>query len=130
MMKLESQAVKSDLVFGVLFTLIFIVGGLGHFGQFEDMRLRFQQSPWLSLSSAIGSPSMLLHFSRAAWLVGGVALSINYRTRTAALLLLVTSLRLGCVQPRHAVRMKDQRMGFRSRRPDDWHRASTQMRRT
>jgi len=83
---------QSDLVFRSLFSLIFIVGGAGHFGQHAMMLARLQDSPWLSLVNFIGSPSLLLYMSGFTLLIGGVALLVGYRTRLAALLLLVTLL--------------------------------------
>lgn len=80
----------ADLAFRILFSLIFIVAGAGHFAQHEAMLDRLRQSPWFELVSALGSPSAMLYASGATLLVGGLALLLGYRTRLAALVLLAT----------------------------------------
>jgi len=88
----SAYADRSDLIFRSLFSLIFIVGGAGHFGQHTMMLERLQDSPWLSLVNFIGSPSLLLYMSGFTLLFGGVALLVGYRARSAAFVLLVTLL--------------------------------------
>ena len=80
----------SDIVFRVAFSLIFIVGGLGHFFRHEHMLARLNDSPWLDLVSAIGSPSFLLTVSGGTLLVGGIALLLGVKTRYAAAVLFLT----------------------------------------
>jgi putative oxidoreductase len=80
----------SDLAFRALFSLIFIVAGLGHFGAHEQMLADLRASPWFELVSALGSPSAMLYASGVALVVGGVALLLGVRTREAAILLFVT----------------------------------------
>jgi putative oxidoreductase len=80
----------SDLAFRVLFSLIFVVAGLGHFGQHDVMLARMQDSPWFELVSALGPPSLLLYASGVSLVVGGAALLAGFRTREAALLLFLT----------------------------------------
>lgn len=80
----------SDIVFRTLFSLIFIVAGLGHFGQHDAMLADMQESPWFGLVSALGSPSLMLYASGVALVVGGGALLAGFRTRWAALLLFAT----------------------------------------
>jgi len=80
----------SDVTFRVLFSLIFIVAGLGHFGQHDVMLARMEDSPWFELVSALGSPSLMLYASGVSLVVGGAALLAGFQTRWAALLLLFT----------------------------------------
>lgn len=80
----------SDLVFRVCFSLIFIVGGLGHWLQHEYMMSRLAASPWVSWVKAIGDPGWLMNISGFTLLAGGLLLALGYRTRLAALMLFVT----------------------------------------
>jgi putative oxidoreductase len=77
----------SDVAFRVLFSLIFIVAGLGHFGQQEVMVARLEAAPLASLAIGLLPAGMLITLSGAALVVGGVALLAGYRTRWAAALL-------------------------------------------
>jgi len=86
----NAWADRSDLIFRSLFSLIFIVGGAGHFGQHEVMLTRLEGSPWLSLVNSVASPSLLLYMSGVTLLLGGIALLFGFFARQAALLLLVT----------------------------------------
>jgi len=79
-----------DPVFRVLTSLIFIVGGLGHFGQHEMMLERMEDSPWRSVVRVIGDPSVLLWLSGAAFVAAGVTLALGLLTRASALVLFVT----------------------------------------
>lgn len=90
MTSLAEYESSSDIVFRVAFSLIFVVGGLGHFVQHEHMLARLNDSPWLELVSAIGSPTLLLALSGATLLAGGVALLFGIKTRCAVALLFVT----------------------------------------
>jgi len=49
-----------DPLFRVLTSLIFIIGGLGHFGQHPVMLDRMVESPWAPVVAKIGDPSVLL----------------------------------------------------------------------
>lgn len=80
----------SDVVFRVLFSLIFIVGGLGHFGQHHDMLLRIDESPWVGVVRWIGDPSMLLWLSGAVFIVAGFSFAIGFMTRLSVAALFVT----------------------------------------
>lgn len=80
----------SDVSFRVLFSLVFIVAGLGHFGQHEVMLAVMEESSWFGFVSALGSPSLMLYASGVSLVAGGIALLVGYRTPLAALLLIVT----------------------------------------
>jgi putative oxidoreductase len=87
-----SQQIKDlvDPIFRVLTSLIFIVGGLGHFGQHDVMLERMQESPWQPVVKMIGDPSMLLWLSGIAFVLAGLTLAIGWMTRASALILFVT----------------------------------------
>lgn len=79
-----------DPIFRVLISLIFIIGGLGHFGQHQMMLDRMEESPWAGTVNSIGDPSILLWLSGGVFFVAGLTLSLGWMTRTSALLLFVT----------------------------------------
>lgn len=80
----------SDPIFRIGTSLIFIIGGLGHFMQADEMLARIGESPWADLARSIGDPLLLLHLSGAVFIAAGIALAIGYSTRLAALALFVT----------------------------------------
>lgn len=79
-----------DLLFRILTSLIFIIGGLGHFGQHDVMLERMAESPWAPLVGQIGDPSMLLWLSGFAFVIAGVTLALGWMTRASALVLFFT----------------------------------------
>lgn len=80
----------TDPLFRVLTSLIFIIGGLGHFGQHKMMLERMAESPWRDAVAMIGSPSVLLWLSGAVFVVAGLTLAVGWMTRTSALALFIT----------------------------------------
>ncbi len=80
----------ADPAFRVLTSLIFIVGGLGHFGQRAEMLDRMKESPWWDVINMIGDPNWLLWLSGAAFVVAGFALALGWMTRLSAIILFVT----------------------------------------
>ncbi|AJA09126.1 Putative membrane protein [Sphingopyxis fribergensis] len=79
-----------DPLFRIFTSLIFIVGGLGHFGQHRMMLERMKQSPWAGMVDRIGDPSVLLWLSGIAFVVAGFTLAIGFMTRASALIIFVT----------------------------------------
>ncbi len=90
MQRLQRFGPASDLVFRGLFSLIFVVAGLGHFVQQEAMLARLEAAPLGHLATWLGPPEMLMSLSGAALVVGGLALALGLHARLAALGLLVT----------------------------------------
>lgn len=86
----ERTATIIEPLFRLLTSLIFIVGGLGHFGQHKVMLERMEESPWASTVNRIGDPSVLLWLSGLAFVVAGVTLALGWMTRASALVLFVT----------------------------------------
>ena len=83
-------AALADPVFRVLTSLIFIIGGLGHFGEHDQMLARMEESPWRSEVAMLGDPSMLLWLSGAVFVIFGITLAAGFMTRLSALALFVT----------------------------------------
>lgn len=79
-----------DPLFRVLTSLIFIIGGLGHFGQHQIMLDRMTESAWTPLVNRIGDPSVLLWLSGLAFVVAGLTLAVGWMTRASALILFFT----------------------------------------
>lgn len=79
-----------DPIFRVLTSLIFIVGGVGHFRQHDVMLARIEESPWRDLVARIGDPSVLLWLSGLAFVVAGATLALGWMTRASAIILFVT----------------------------------------
>lgn len=77
-------------VFRILTSLIFVIGGLGHFGQHTEMLERISESPWRGMVARIGDPSMLLWLSGAAFVVAGITLAAGWMTRISSIVLFVT----------------------------------------
>jgi putative oxidoreductase len=80
----------TDPIFRILTSLIFVIGGLGHFMRHEDMLARIRESPWVAEVTAIGDPSMLLWLSGAAFVLFGLTLALGLITRVSSLVLFLT----------------------------------------
>ena len=79
-----------DPVFRVTTSLIFVVGGLGHFGQHDEMLVRMAESPWRNIVESIGDPSLLLWLSGVIFIIFGATLAMGFATRLSAIALFVT----------------------------------------
>jgi putative oxidoreductase len=71
-------------------SLIFIIGGLGHFVQDHVMLKRIEESPWHDWVVSMGDPSFFLYLSGGVMLVAGLGLALGLFTRLSSLLLFVT----------------------------------------
>ena len=80
----------SDAIFRVALSLIFVVGGVGHFVELDYMLARIDESPWAELVKRIGDPAILLQLSGAAFIMFGLLLAIGQFKRISALVLFVT----------------------------------------
>lgn len=79
-----------DPLFRILTSLIFVIGGLGHFGQHDMMLERMAESPWAPLVNRIGDPSLLLGLSGGVFVVAGITLALGWMTRASAIALFAT----------------------------------------
>lgn len=79
-----------EFVFRVFTSLIFIIGGLGHFGRHQMMLDRMAGSPWREVVNSIADPSLLLWLSGAAFVTFGLMLALGLMTRLSALIILLT----------------------------------------
>lgn len=80
----------ADPVFRVLTSLIFIIGGLGHFGEHQYMLDRMVDSPWWHVMNMAGDPSWLLWLSGGVFIIFGVMLALGWMTRLSALMIFAT----------------------------------------
>ena len=80
----------SDFVFRGLFSLIFLIAGLGHFVERDLMLARLEDAPLGYLASFAGPPELLMPRSGMALVVCGVALLLGFKVRAAAVLLFLT----------------------------------------
>ncbi|MFN7030271.1 MAG: DoxX family membrane protein [Sphingopyxis sp.] len=81
---------RAEAIFRVALSLIFIVGGIGHFVQLDEMRQRIDESPWRDQVMAIGDPAILLWLSGGVFILFGLLLALGLLQRLSALLLFVT----------------------------------------
>ena len=79
-----------DPIFRIATSLIFIIGGVGHFAAHGSMLERMAESPWRDMVGMIGDPSWLLWLSGAVFVIFGTTLALGFLTRISALLILVT----------------------------------------
>jgi putative oxidoreductase len=79
-----------DPVFRLLVSLIFIIGGLGHFREHQMMLERMEASPWRDVVRLIGDPSVLLWLSGVAFIAAGISLALGFLSRASALVLFIT----------------------------------------
>ena len=87
---LRTNSSLSDPIFRACLSLIFVVGGLGHFVEHRQMLERMAESPWINTINAIGDPSILLWLSGAIFVPAGVALAVGFMTRLSSVALFIT----------------------------------------
>ncbi|MEE9434767.1 MAG: DoxX family protein [Sphingorhabdus sp.] len=88
----EGLSKFADPVLRVATSLIFIIGGLGHFGAHDIMLARMEASPWRDVIFMFGDPSYLLWLSGVIFIVFGITLALGLVTRLSALLIFLTLL--------------------------------------
>lgn len=81
---------RADAILRIAVSLIFIVGGLGHFVELDQMVQRIEESPWRDQVAMIGDPAMLLWLSGGVFVLFGLLLAFGRLQRLSALLLFVT----------------------------------------
>ena len=81
---------RAEAIFRVAVSLIFIVGGLGHFVELDQMVQRIEESPWRDQVAMIGDPAILLWLSGGVFILFGLLLALGLLQRLSALLLFVT----------------------------------------
>lgn len=87
---LKTNLGLSELIFRVSLSLIFIIGGLGHFVEHRQMLERIAESPWATTINTIGNPSVLLWVSGAIFVPAGIALAVGFMTRLSSVALFIT----------------------------------------
>jgi putative oxidoreductase len=80
---------RAELAFRVLFSIIFVVAGVGHLVRPDAFVARLLQSPVGRFVAEVGPARLLVLATGVVLLVAGVGLAIGYRTRLAALALIV-----------------------------------------
>lgn len=80
----------ADPALRVSVSLIFIIGGAGHFFAHVEMLARVEDSPWRGIVARIGDPSFLLWVSGIVFIIAGAALALGWMSRLAALALFFT----------------------------------------
>jgi putative oxidoreductase len=84
MSNLARYGSASDGAFRVLFSLIFIIAGMGHFFEKDVMLARLEAAPMGHLASLFGPPELLMTVSGFVLVVCGLALALGFQTRLAA----------------------------------------------
>lgn len=80
----------ADPVLRVSVSLIFIIGGAGHFFAHDEMLAKVEDSPWRGIVAGIGDPSFLLWVSGIVFIIAGAALALGWMSRLAALAIFTT----------------------------------------
>lgn len=81
---------RSEVLFRVMLSLIFIVAGGNHLFATSAVSTRLQNSDLSSWLTAYFSPDLLVVLAGLTLMVGGLALLLGFQSRRAALLLLLT----------------------------------------
>ena len=81
-----------DVGFRTLFSLIFVVAGMGHFGQHDFMLERLAAAPFGHGLAASSLGSISIWGSGVVLVVGGLCLALGVYGRTSAILLAVVLL--------------------------------------
>ena len=79
-----------DPVFRLSMSLIFIIGGLGHFFAHEYMLGLMASSPWKEHVALFGDASILLWLSGLVFIGAGISLALGWMTRLSCAALFLT----------------------------------------
>ncbi|GMN04332.1 DoxX family protein [Altererythrobacter sp. MTPC7] len=79
-----------DPVFRLSLSLIFVIGGVGHFLAHEYMLDRMALSPWKDHVVLIGDASILLWLSGLVFIGAGTSLALGWMTRLSCTALFLT----------------------------------------
>ncbi len=79
----------ADVLFRVLFSLIFVVAGVGHFVRPHELVTRLLEAPLSWLATAVAPASLLILLTGVILVPAGLALLLGFWTRPAAVLLLI-----------------------------------------
>lgn len=85
--KLATWRGSAELVMRIATSLIFIIGGLGHFFRPEEMLARMAESPWMPVVAMLGDPLIHLWLSGGVFVLAGIFLAVGFSTRLSALAL-------------------------------------------
>ena len=86
----EALELSANAIFRCSLSLIFIVGGLGHFFQLEEMLERMGESPWREEVAMFGDPALLLWLSGGIFVLFGLLLMFGLLQRLSVLVLFAT----------------------------------------
>ena len=86
----EALEHSATAIFRCSLSLIFIVGGLGHFFQLKEMLERMGESPWREEVAMFGDPALLLWLSGGIFVLFGLLLMFGLLQRLSALVLFAT----------------------------------------
>jgi len=90
MRQLERFGPISDVAFRSLFSVIFIVAGVGHFAERAEMLERLEAAPLGHLAYLFGSTDTLMTMSGGVLIASGFLLLVGFQSRLAALALALT----------------------------------------
>ncbi|ELR71643.1 hypothetical protein C900_02451 [Fulvivirga imtechensis AK7] len=79
-------------LFRVMVSLIFIVAGINHLLRTEFVYQKLQSATFASVAAMFGNPHYSIIISGVAMLVGGVSFALGFKTRLAAIGLLMVLL--------------------------------------
>ncbi|AWV90759.1 DoxX family membrane protein [Bradymonas sediminis] len=80
---------KALVIFRVMLSTIFLVAGTNHLTSPNGVATRLESAPLGFLATSIASAELLVIASGVALLLGGLALAAGFKTRWAALLLIL-----------------------------------------
>ncbi len=78
----------SDFAFRSLFSLIFLIAGLGHFVQADGMIQRLVEAPLGNIATSIAPASLLISITGVVLVAAGLLLLLGFKARFAALALI------------------------------------------